>query len=854
MAAAAALAAPAAASAQSAYPTGTGLIAVTANGESATMWPDGSNFNDTFLSGTVGTFDGSGNNLSIHAGSTASIFSMNTGQVISNQPVGSPVSATAMTPSGSAMTSVAGGQLKALTGPFTWTDRDPAEGRFGAATQAGQERVVYVAGEGAVSGGGDPIQGQVVIREQDGTKWSAIPETVGAKNPTISPDGRLIAYEVDNGGTRDIYVADVSGGEVEPYRLADQIDAADEYLPTFSPSSQELVFVRAVDGNSEVRRIPVSAIGVSTLVYDFSIDGLESLAWQPSVKPTAGTLEIDTVEHPQVGTRVSWVGNANTGYKPMTDAITWQRCTDLPPESDPCTDIEETEDFTPTAADVGYRLRIKRVVENPAGTSTIYSDMTATVQGLPAGKPVFTRTPGALTNEEMPSFEWTAGTNGGTTYECRVVEYLVDWRPDTGWAPCTVPTQTPPLTNGEYLFMVRHTGADNAVAEHMFTVDQDPPAKPELVMQKVDGLSASVSFTSGSSEHVTFECRLDGIPEESASPWTPCPGAWSGKDLAEGKHKLDIRAIDKAGNRSEIVTATWTNKAPVVVEQPKPEQPQPEAPKPQAPAPQAETPAPAPAPVVEAPKPATVKVAPKAPALAVTIGGTKTGAQTQGGTSSAATIEVAKESVGVGCSITGTVLKSCKVDLYAPVAGGATARAAAAKEVLVGTGTYASKDGSSKMDVRIELNATGKALLRKNPAGLKVNVKITGNPVSGTPLKATGVAKLVTDRASLTVGGFAVNSAVLTPKAKQQLRAFAKFGKAATVRCVGHTDGSSDDGKYLRSLGAERAQVVCAYLAKHGVKATKRSLVSKADTVPAATNTTKAGRAQNRRVVVTLVR
>ena len=210
--------------------------------------------------------------------------------------------------------------------------------------------------------------------------------------------------------------------------------------------------------------------------------------------------------------------------------------------------------------------------------------------------------------------------------------------------------------------------------------------------------------------------------------------------------------------------------------------------------------------------------------------------------------------MGVGCSITGTVLKSCKVDLYADVASGTAARAAAAKQVLVGTGTYESKNGSEMMVVRIELNATGKAMLRKNPDGLKVAVKITGNPVSGPPLKVTGVAKLVTDRASLTVGGFAVNSAVLTSKAKAQLRVLAKFGKAASLRCVGHTDGSSDDAKYLTSLGARRAKVVCAYLSKHGVKATSRTLVSKADTVPAATNTTEAGRATNRRVHVSLVR
>jgi outer membrane protein OmpA-like peptidoglycan-associated protein len=217
----------------------------------------------------------------------------------------------------------------------------------------------------------------------------------------------------------------------------------------------------------------------------------------------------------------------------------------------------------------------------------------------------------------------------------------------------------------------------------------------------------------------------------------------------------------------------------------------------------------------------------------------------------------------VGCSITGTVLKSCKVDLYAPkpsgartraTAAGAKARAATVEQVLVGTGTYEAKGGAAKMTVRIELNATGKAMLRANPAGLKVTVKISGKPVSGPALKATGVAKLVTDRASATVGGFGGDSAVLTPVAKRQLRTLAQFGRAASVRCVGHTDGRPNDAGYLQRLGERRAKAVCGYLAKFGVKGGKWTIVSKADTVPVATNTTEAGRAKNRRVQVTLVR
>jgi outer membrane protein OmpA-like peptidoglycan-associated protein len=863
MAAAAAVAAPATASAQAMYPTGTGLIAVSADGESATMWPDGSNFNDTFAQGTVGTFDGSGNNLSLGKGSIVSQFSLISGQVISNQPAEAAVQSTAMSPAGNSLATVAGGTLKTLVSAFTWSNVDPAVGRFGWATQPGNQRLVYVAGPGAVNGGGQDIAGSVVVREQDGNTWIATSDE-GAKNATVSPDGRWIAYEKDNGIARDIWLYDTNT-DGAPFKLADQTDIADEYLPTFSPNSQELIYAKSDEGRTEVRRIPVTAIGTSALVKSFDLGGLTSLAWQPSIKATAGTLEINTTDSPQVGTSVPWVGNANGGYKPIVDKIVWQRCPAFVSESDGgqvadgegCVDVKTGEEYTPVNADVGYRLRIRREVANPAGSSIKYSEKTALVVALPAGQPVFTKTPGKRTNQEMPAFEWTAGENGGSEYECRVVVGFDEWRPDTGWAPCTAPAQTPPLTNGDYTFLVRHKGDGNGVAVYEFTVDQDPPAKPEIIRQSVKDLDASVTFTTGSNEEVTLECRLDAAPQESGPEWEPCPAVWSRKGLAEGPHRLEITAVDKAGNRSEAAIATWTNTKPAapVVEEPKPQTPaQPETPAVQTPAvevPAAPVTPKAEEPKKETPKPVVTPVKPRE--LTVSIGGTKTGAQTPGGTASAATIEVAKESVGVGCSITGTVLKSCKVDLYAPRAAGARAQAAASSEVLVGTGTYESKAGSSKMEVRIDLNATGKAMLRKSPGGLKVSVKITGKPVSGAPLKATGVAKLVTDRASATVGGFAVNSPVLTAAAKRQLRTLAKFGKADTIRCVGHTDGSSDDESYLKGLGLERAKAVCAYLTAHGAKGA-RVLVSRGKARPAATNATAAGRAKNRRVQVTLVR
>ena len=115
-------------------------------------------------------------------------------------------------------------------------------------------------------------------------------------------------------------------------------------------------------------------------------------------------------------------------------------------------------------------------------------------------------------------------------------------------------------------------------------------------------------------------------------------------------------------------------------------------------------------------------------------------------------------------------------------------------------------------------------------------------------------AKLVAKRSRTVIGGFAVNQAKLPAKAQRQLRTLAKqLAGGATVRVTGHTDGSSEDRRYLRELGLSRAKAVRSFLNAHGAKATY-TLVTKADTQPRATNATVHGRALNRRVVLEIVR
>ena len=74
--------------------------------------------------------------------------------------------------------------------------------------------------------------------------------------------------------------------------------------------------------------------------------------------------------------------------------------------------------------------------------------------------------------------------------------------------------------------------------------------------------------------------------------------------------------------------------------------------------------------------------------------------------------------------------------------------------------------------------------------------------------------------------------------------------KGIYIEIEGHTDNVGDPS-YNEKLGMERAEAVKRYLyEQHQVPLHKINVISYGETKPAATNKTKAGRAENRRIVV----
>jgi len=99
---------------------------------------------------------------------------------------------------------------------------------------------------------------------------------------------------------------------------------------------------------------------------------------------------------------------------------------------------------------------------------------------------------------------------------------------------------------------------------------------------------------------------------------------------------------------------------------------------------------------------------------------------------------------------------------------------------------------------------------------------------------------------------FEFGKATLTSSAKNQLNSFAKSVQASNVApssiiIVGHTDSVGSE-KSNQKLSNERASSVANYLTGLGMPRNTMKISGRGETQPVASNKTKAGRAQNRRV------
>ena len=102
---------------------------------------------------------------------------------------------------------------------------------------------------------------------------------------------------------------------------------------------------------------------------------------------------------------------------------------------------------------------------------------------------------------------------------------------------------------------------------------------------------------------------------------------------------------------------------------------------------------------------------------------------------------------------------------------------------------------------------------------------------------------------------FGVDSYAITPtfmSTLDQVAATLNQYESTYIDVYGHTDSTGADA-YNQSLSERRAQAVANYLSSRGVKPERMATRGYGESQPKATNTTEAGRSENRRVEILLV-
>ncbi len=187
-----------------------------------------------------------------------------------------------------------------------------------------------------------------------------------------------------------------------------------------------------------------------------------------------------------------------------------------------------------------FEVRALDKAGNPDASSAIFSWLVDTK----APDTELTAQPSAISPSASASFGFK-GTDTGSgvaSFECRLDE--------GAWTACTSPQPYSSLTEGNHKFEVRALdkagNPDASPATFAWLVDTKAP-DTELTAQPAaisPSASASLSFkgTDSGSGVASFECRLD----EGA--WAACSSPQPYSSLAEGTHKFEVRALDKAGN------------------------------------------------------------------------------------------------------------------------------------------------------------------------------------------------------------------------------------------------------------------------------------------------------------------
>jgi len=182
--------------------------------------------------------------------------------------------------------------------------------------------------------------------------------------------------------------------------------------------------------------------------------------------------------------------------------------------------------------------------------------------------------------------------------------------------------------------------------------------------------------------------------------------------------------------------------------------------------------------------------------------------------------QTSKAAIGAGIgAVGGAIIGAMKGDRKTALKGALLGAAAGG-----GVGYY--------MDVQ-------ESKLRQRLRGTGVSVTRVGNQLI---LNMPGNVTFRSDSASINAGFYQVLDSVAI---------ILKEYSDTSITVVGHTD-SVGDAQYNQGLSEQRAQSVASYLRSQGIMGQRFNVMGAGEQNPVASNSTREGRAQNRRVEITL--
>jgi hypothetical protein len=192
-----------------------------------------------------------------------------------------------------------------------------------------------------------------------------------------------------------------------------------------------------------------------------------------------------------------------------------------------------------------FEVRAVDLALNPDPTPASHA---WTVEGPPAPNTTIQTGPPSETTNLMATFTFFA-TDAEADFECKL--------DDGAWESCSSPEEYQELLAGDHVLLVRATDQNGNVEEEPARYEWTIIGPPETTLDsspeaEADSSTASFSFSASESD-ATFECRVDFVA------FTACTSPKIYRNLADGDHTFEVRAVGANGMRDETPAIhEWT--------------------------------------------------------------------------------------------------------------------------------------------------------------------------------------------------------------------------------------------------------------------------------------------------------